>query len=137
MAERDLQNALNSMRQELNDKVGRRDLLNMRIMHLEKNIKGVRALLIKERLTSHREKQGQTLVIGITEAIRTVMRAAKKPMTAAEVKTRLTEAGFDLERFRNSAAVIHNTMARMAKADELEVDRKTKRYRFSVADEDE
>jgi hypothetical protein len=47
-------------------------------------------------------------------------------MTAAEVKTCLTEEGFDLERFRNAAAVIHNTMARMAKADELEVDRRTK-----------
>ncbi|MGA8213812.1 MAG: hypothetical protein WB799_09465 [Candidatus Sulfotelmatobacter sp.] len=104
-------------------------------MHLEKNIKGMRALLIKERLISHREKQGQTLVIGITEAIRTVMRAAKKPMTAAEVKTRLTEEGFDLERFRNAAAVIHNTMARMAKAGELEVDRKTKRYRFPMTEE--
>jgi hypothetical protein len=123
------------MRQELNEKVGRRDLLNMRIMHLEKNIKGLRALLIQERLTSLREKQGQTLVIGITEAIRTVMRAEKKPMTAAEVKTRLTEEGFDLERFRNSAAVIHNTMARMAKADELKIDRRTKRYCFPETEE--
>ncbi len=135
MAERDLQNAINSMRQELNEKVGQRDLLNMRIMHLEKNIKGLRALLIQERLTSHGQKQKKTLVIGITEAIRTVMRAEEKPLTAAEVKTRLTEEGFDLERFRNSAAVIHSTMARMAKADELKIDRRTKRYCFPETDE--
>jgi hypothetical protein len=87
-------------------------------------------------LTSFREKQQpETLVIGITEAIRTVMRAEHNPLTAAEVKTRLTMAGFDLGRFKNPAAVIHNTMARMAKADELEFDRKTKRCRFSMADE--
>jgi hypothetical protein len=135
MAKRNLQDAYNAFRRELNDAVGRRDLLNMKIMQIEKCMKELRPMLFQERVTSLREKQPKTLASGITEAIRGVMRIEGKPMTAADVKARLTRAGFDLGRFRNSAAVIHNTMARMALAGELRVDRNTKRYRFPMADE--
>jgi hypothetical protein len=130
MAKRNLQDAYNALRRELNETVGKRDLLNMKIMEIEKSMKGLHPLLFKEKLISLRETQQKTLASGITEAIRTVMRTEHKPMTPADVKARLTTAGFDLGRFRNSSAVIHNTMARMALADELKVDPKTKRYRF-------
>ena len=135
MIRRNLQDAYNALRRELNETVGKRDLLNMKIMEIEKSMKGLHPLLIKEKLISLRETQQKSLASGLTEAIRGVMRVKGKPMTAADVKARLTTAGFDLGRFRNSSAVIHNTLARMALAGELKVDRKTKRYCFPVADE--
>jgi hypothetical protein len=47
----------------------------------------------------------------------------RETMTAAQVKARLTTAGFGLERLKSPAAITHHTMARMAMAGELEVDR--------------
>jgi hypothetical protein len=128
-AERDLRNALSKTRTELNHAVGQRDLWNIRIMQLEQNMKNIRSALTKDRLMTARSGEADS-VIGLTEAIRTVMRSWGKPMTAQEVRLALTSTGFDLARFRNPAAAIANTLIRMFKAGELVADKKTKAYSF-------
>lgn len=134
-AERDLQNALNKTRSELNHAVGQRDLWNIRIMQLQQNVKNIRSALTKDRLMTARSGEADSdSVIGLTEAIRTVMRSWGKPMTAHDVRLALTATGFDLARFRNPAAAISNTLIRMFKAGELAADKKTKAYSFPVRD---
>jgi hypothetical protein len=132
-AEKDLQNALNKTRSELNHAVGQRDLWNIRIMQLEQNLKNIRSALTKDRLMTARSGEADS-VIGLTEAIRTVMRSWGKPMTAREVRLALVATGFDLARFRNASAAIANTLIRMFKAGELGTDEKTKAYSFKVKD---
>jgi hypothetical protein len=127
--ERDLQNALNKLRAELNEAVGQRDLWNMKIMRLEQNIKNVHATLTQTRLTNFRSQMDQTIV-GLTEAIRTVMRAAGRAMTAQEIRLSLSVAGFDVDRFKNPSAAISNTLIRMQRAGELGYDASNKTYQL-------
>jgi hypothetical protein len=51
--------------------------------------------------------------LGISEAIRQVLREAGVGMTPAEVKAKLVEAKFDLSKYANASAVIHNTLKRL------------------------
>jgi len=112
---RELQDAYNALRHELNDKIGKRDLLNIQIMQLEKNMKGLYSLIKRDRIANIR---GQ-LNLGISDAIRTVMRMAGEVLDAPKVKERLEIYGFDLSRFKNPSAVIHNTLARMKDQGEI------------------
>ncbi len=112
---RKLQNTINAIRQELNEKIGKRDLLNMQIMRLEANLKGLKSLAKQEKLNAFREK----LDVGITDAVRTAMRLAGTPLSAPQVKERLNNYGFDLHRFKNPSAVVHNTLQRMEKQGEI------------------
>src|ERR1700722_12461841 len=120
--ERDLQSALDKTRTELSRAIRERDLWNIRIMQLEMNVKSIHSALAKG-LTG----QDQS-VIGVTEAIRTVMRSWGKPMTPQEVRLALVAAGFDLTRFKNPSAAIANTLLRMAKSGELQPNAKAKTF---------
>jgi len=117
-----LQNALSKTRAELSRMIRDRDLLNLRIMQLEMNVKS-----IQSALTQGLSGEDQS-VIGVTEAIRTVMRSWGKPMTPREVRLALVAAGFDVKRFKNPSAAIANTLIRMTKTGELYYDRKGKWY---------
>ena len=99
-------------------------------MQLETNVKNIHAVLTKDRLVRARTDQAQT-VIGLTEAIRTVMRSWGKPMTTREVRLGLVATGFDLGRFRNPSAAIANTLIRMVRGGELDAG-PSKTYGFRV-----
>jgi predicted flap endonuclease-1-like 5' DNA nuclease len=51
--------------------------------------------------------------VGITNAIRQVLKEAGVGLTPAQVKAKLIEAEFDLDKYANSSAVIHNTLKRL------------------------
>ena len=64
MTERDIQNAINEFRRQLNDAVGKRDLLNLKILNLEQNIRNLRAARSETRFAAiHEREQG---AIGLT-----------------------------------------------------------------------
>jgi hypothetical protein len=110
---------------ELHNKVMERDRLNVEIMMLERDVRNLRTMLFRDVL----EAQGKRLTaVGLTEAIRTVLRRHGKPMLPADVKIHLRILGFDLGRFKNPAAAVHNTLARMAMAGELIYNQSTKEY---------
>jgi len=101
---------------ELRHKISQRDRLNIEIMQIEKDIHNLHVIFFKDAMASAGRKLGS---VGLTEAIRTVLRRNGKPMTAPQMKDALNLLGFDLGRFKNPSAVIHNTLMRMAKAGEL------------------
>jgi len=110
---------------ELNNKIGERDTLNYQIMELENNIRNLHVVYFKDALVA----EGKRLTaVGLTEAIRTVLRSIGKPTTPADVKAALNLLGFDLGRFKNPSAAIHNTLLRMAKAGELQYNNENKTY---------
>ncbi len=128
MTERDIQNAINEFRRQLNDAVGKRDLLNLKILNLEQNIRNLRAARSETRFAAiHEREQG---AIGLTEAIRTVFRRSNEPMTSGDVRMALKVIGFELERFANASAAVTNTLKRMADAGELRFAEETRTYQL-------
>jgi hypothetical protein len=59
-----------------------------------------------------------TVPFGLTEACRLVLRNARRPLTAVEVRERLTTMGFDHEKYANGLAAIHTVLKRLEDAGE-------------------
>jgi hypothetical protein len=117
VTERDIQNAISEFRRQLNDAVGKRDLLNMKILNLEQNIRNLRAALTETKFAAiHEKEQG---MVGLTEAIRTIFRRRNGPMTSRDVRMALKIIGFELERFANASAAVKNTLTRLVEKGEL------------------
>jgi hypothetical protein len=62
-----------------------------------------------------------TVPMGLTEAIRVVMRGAGVPMTPVQIRERLNAIGFDLSKYSNDLAAIHTILKRLNDARELHV----------------
>ena len=60
-----------------------------------------------------------TVVWGLTDACRTVVRNAGVPLTVPEIHDRLGQIGIDLAAYANSLAVVHTTVRRLHESSEL------------------
>jgi hypothetical protein len=60
-----------------------------------------------------------TVVWGLTDACRVVLKGFGRPMAAMEVRDRLLAIGFDLSKYANGLAAIHTVLKRLADAGEL------------------
>jgi hypothetical protein len=63
--------------------------------------------------------QTPTVPLGLTDAIRLVMRGAGLPMTPVEVRDRLRGMGFDVAKYTNDLAAVHTILKRLNDAGEL------------------
>ena len=54
-----------------------------------------------------------TVPWGLTDACRTLLRNAGRPLSAVEIRARLTSIGFDLNRYSNPLAAIHTVLKRL------------------------
>jgi hypothetical protein len=60
-----------------------------------------------------------TVPMGLTDAIRLVMRGAGVPLTPTEVRDELHAIGFDLSKYANDLAAIHTILKRLNESGEL------------------
>jgi hypothetical protein len=60
-----------------------------------------------------------TVPWGLTDACRTILRNAARPLTAIEVRDRLASIGFDLGRYANPLAAIHTVLKRLTAAGDV------------------
>ena len=60
-----------------------------------------------------------TVPLGLTDAVRLVVRGAGVPMTPSQVRDRLQHIGFDLSPYANALAAIHTTLKRLNDAGEF------------------
>jgi hypothetical protein len=60
-----------------------------------------------------------TVPMGLTDAIRLVVRGAGVPMTPIEVRDRLRAIGFDVEKYANDLAAVHTILKRLNASGEL------------------
>jgi hypothetical protein len=125
MDEKQILDAITVLEQQLQSKIGKRDELNLEIIQVQARIRDMSSVFLRESLA---EKGRQLTAVGLTEAIRILLRKHGKPMTAADVKMGLEILGFDLKRFKNPAAAVTNTLMRMAKAGELRYEAGNKIY---------
>jgi|ERR1700683_560106 len=59
-----------------------------------------------------------TVPFGLTDACRLVLRNAAAPMTAVQVRERLTAIGFDHQKYANGLAAIHTVLKRLQESGE-------------------
>jgi len=60
-----------------------------------------------------------TVPMGLTDAIRLVMRGGGVPMTPVEVRDRLHAIGFDVSKYSNDLAAVHTILKRLNHSGEL------------------
>src|SRR5947209_8643020 len=60
-----------------------------------------------------------TVPLGLTDAIRLVMRGAGVPMTPVDVRDRLHAIGFDVSKYSNDLAAVHTILKRLNESGEL------------------
>jgi hypothetical protein len=79
---------------------------------------------INELKRNEDEASGAGQEMGLTEAIRWVFRQPLLlPLTPTQVRDRMAEMGYDLEKYKHVMPPIHNTLKRMKEAGEIrEVD---------------
>ena len=59
-----------------------------------------------------------TVELGLTDACRMALKAAKHPLTAAEIRGHLEAMGFDCSRYSNPLASIHTVLRRLCRSGE-------------------
>jgi hypothetical protein len=60
-----------------------------------------------------------TVPIGLTDAIRLVVRGAGVPMTPIEIRDRIHAIGFDVSKYTNDLAAVHTILKRLNESGEL------------------
>jgi len=60
-----------------------------------------------------------TVPLGLTDAVRLVVRGAGVPMTPVEVRDRLHAIGFDVSKYTNDLAAVHTILKRLNESGEL------------------
>ncbi len=60
---------------------------------------------------------------GLTDAIRVVMKAADRSLSAIDVRDRLRAMGFDVKQYQNDMATVNLTLERMARQGEIDASR--------------
>lgn len=83
-----------------------------RIMKLRQTIFSLTMLLTKEA-ADHIVKSVEE--IGLTDAIREILRIGEKPLSPIEVRKALEELGYDLSKYTNPLASIHTILKRLVK----------------------
>jgi hypothetical protein len=74
-----------------------------------------------------------TVPIGLTDAIRLVMRGSGLPMTPVEVRDRLRAIGFDVSKYSNDVAAVHTILKRLNTAGELRfISRAPGRHQYAL-----
>jgi hypothetical protein len=123
----DIPQMLANAENDLAEKVFKRDQLNIEIIQAQQNIRALRVLATQNAMAAQAHGVQQA-VVGLTEAIRSVLRRRNTPMTAANVKSDLDFLGFNFAGFVNPSAAVHNTLKRMAGTNELAYDSRSKTY---------
>jgi uncharacterized coiled-coil DUF342 family protein len=134
MVQADYRAALDAAAKELENVTRQRDALNVRMMQLQGTIRGLQALITHTNQADH-AAQVELESIQLADAIMTVLRSMGRPMKAMEIRDALAQMGFDLDRFVNPLAAIHNAIKRLAESGQIQtLGRKTPldAFRFGV-----
>ena len=109
MSKDDYRRALESAAREYETLTAQRADLDARIKQLLHSIAALTKLCGYE----------PTVPLGLTDACRLVLCNADAPLTALEIRDRLTTIGIDLDKYSNPLASIHTVLKRMHESGEL------------------
>src|SRR5258708_26168726 len=109
MTQEDYRRALESATREYEQLGAKRREIDQRLAELAQSIGTLSKLL---GLTP-------TVPMGLTDAIRLVVRGAGVPMTPVEVRDRLHAIGFDVSKYSNDLAAVHTILKRLNESGEI------------------
>jgi hypothetical protein len=107
----DYKNALDAACREFEQLLQQRADLEKRLDQLHETIASLTRLCGYE----------PTVPLGVTDAVRLVLRRIGAAATPLEVRDRLRAIGFDLSKYSNDLSAIHTVLKRLQKAGELHV----------------
>ena len=109
MTDQDYRRALEAATREFEELGARRQDIDKRLAELAQTIGTLMRLI---GLTP-------TVPLGLTDAVRLVVRGGGVPMTPVEVRDRLHAMGFDLSKYANDLAAVHTILKRLNESGEL------------------
>ncbi len=109
MTHEDYRRALEAATREYEELGAKRQTIDNRLAELAQTIGTLSKLL---GLTP-------TVPLGLTDAVRLVVRGAGVPMTPIEVRDRLRGIGFDVSKYVNDLAAVHTILKRLNESGEL------------------
>ena len=119
----DYLNALVAAHVELEKILKQRSDLDKRTLELKKTIEGLAALCGVEPWADAIERDAAAAAdanrSGITQAIRRALSESKVPLSPTELRSSLIAQGISMARYANEMVVIHNTLNRLVKQNEV------------------
>jgi len=109
MTQADYRRALETASREYEELGARRREIDQRLAELGQTIGTLMRLL----------GMTPTVPLGLTDAVRMVVRGAGMPISPTEVRDRLRTIGFDLSKYANELAAVHTILKRLNQAAEL------------------
>jgi hypothetical protein len=109
MTQDDYRRALESATREYEELGAKRQQIDNRLAELAQTIGTLSKLL----------GFTPTVPLGLTDAVRLVVRGAGVPMTPIEVRDRLRGMGFDVSKYVNDLAAVHTILKRLNESGEL------------------
>jgi len=121
MGHEDYKKTLEAAKAEMNELLRQRNEIDSRIGKLAPVVEYLSALC--DELPGPPPEPPIHIDVGLTDAIRQVFNAARPAsLTPTEVRDKLRESGFNLDRYANELPPIHNTINRLLKNGEIEED---------------
>lgn len=117
MIDNDYKRALDAIYAELGELMRQRIQLDERMSHLKTSAEAISKLTVSPQ-TPTEEAGGVVEDMGISDAIRHVLKSSQVPLTPSEIKRKLAESGLG-DTYVNFSAVIHNTLKRLLKQGEV------------------
>ncbi len=130
MASQHYKQALAQAQRDLAYAIRQRDLWNLEIIRLQSMAK---SLAIGAAQTEREEKASEEMnfQIGIAQAIEAIVNRSASHLSPVEIRDALKGCGYDLARYANPLALIHQTLVRLASDGRLQfVDGKYARSRW-------
>jgi hypothetical protein len=114
---------LMTQREELDNK---REEIDRQISHLRSGIFGLSPLcgITVTSMTSDYPDLFPDMIdpeVGLTDAVREILKSTRVFITPVRVRDKLKEAGFDLDKYKNVLASIHTVLKRLYEANEIEM----------------
>jgi hypothetical protein len=113
---------LTDTKAELEQAIGERDRLNIRIAQLQNLVRNLAAQSMDRNELSESSEEGRNMIhspLGLTEAVRTIFRSSPSPLHRHQLKNALTEMGYDLTKYANPMAIIYQIEKRLHQAGEI------------------